>query len=289
MSEIQSVLMTWYDQNARDLPWRTENRTPWGVLVSEIMLAQTPVSRVEPIWTQWMKRWPTPADLARADPAQVIRAWDRLGYPRRALWLHEAARTCVDRFGGNVPETYDELRALKGVGDYTASAVLAFAYGQRAIVLDTNVRRVLARLWLGAQAPKPHITTAERMLAEEKVPIDDRTAARWSIAVMEFGALICTATNPQCDSCPVQTSCAWNNAGRPAGPARKSQKFTGTDRQVRGKLMAVLRATSEPVPRSTLDLVWPDAIQRERALDGLVADGLVDPISHNHFALPTNK
>ena len=289
MSEIQSVLIDWYGQNARDLPWRTENRSPWGVVVSAIMLAQTPVSRVEPIWTRWMKRWPTPADLAEADPAEVIRAWDRLGYPRRALWLHEAARTCVDQFAGEVPATYDELRALKGVGDYTASAVLAFAFGQRSIVLDTNVRRVLARIWHGAESPKPHITAAERTLADDQAPTDDETAAQWAIAVMEFGALICTAVNPQCDACPVQASCSWNIAGRPAGPARKTQKFTGTDRQVRGKLMAVLRAATEPVPRATLDLVWPDAIQRDRALDGLVADGLVDPVSRDHFALPTNK
>ncbi len=287
MTDIQSILIDWYRQNARDLPWRAADRTAWGVLVSEMMLAQTPVSRVEPVWTDWMQRWPSPAEMARAEPAEVIRRWDRLGYPRRALWLHEAAKTCVNRFSGQVPSTYDDLRSLTGVGDYTASAVIAFAYGRRAVVLDTNVRRVLARIWRGSPGPKPHLTATERQMAAELVPEDDPTAASWAISVMEFGALTCTAINPRCDECPVQSHCNWDRAGRPSGPARKTQKFAGTDRQVRGKLMAVLRTAHEPVPRAQLDLVWPDAIQRQRALDSLVADGLVDPVHDEHFSLPT--
>ena len=290
MSTVQDTVIRWYHQHARELAWRSPDRTPWGVLVCEIMLQQTPVARVEPAWQEWMTRWPTPTDLANDQPAEAIRRWDRLGYPRRALWLHQAATRCVEQFEGRVPDTYEDLRSLPGVGDYTASAVLAFAYGRRAVVLDTNVRRTLGRMWAGEQFPAPSITASERTLAESIVPADDQTAAQWSIAVMELGALICTATKPACELCPVRTECTWTIAGQPPydGPPRKTQKFTGTDRQVRGKIMAVLRRSDEPVHRSEIDLVWADAIQRNRALDALVADGLVDPIDELHFTLPSS-
>jgi A/G-specific adenine glycosylase len=289
MNAVQTRVIDWYHQNARELPWRSPDRTPWGVLVSEIMLAQTPVARVEPAWVDWMRRWPVPAALAADQPAAAIRHWDRLGYPRRALWLHQSAVVCVERFDGEVPQTYEELRALPGVGDYTASAVLAFAYGRRSVVLDTNVRRVLARIWAGSQYPAASITSAERAMADACVPADDETAAQWSVAAMELGALICTSASPRCGECPVQDACAWNLAGKPAydGPPRKTQKFAGTDRQVRGKLMAALRQSTTPVTKGELDLVWPDAIQRERALDALIADGLVDPVDDDRFTLPT--
>ena len=291
MKTTQTCVIDWFNAHARDLPWRAPDRTPWGVLVSEIMLAQTPVARVEPAWRDWMQRWPTPADLASDQPAEAIRRWDRLGYPRRALWLHQSANACVEHFNGEVPATYDELRTLPGVGDYTASAVMSFAYGKRAVVLDTNVRRVLARMRAGSQFQSPSITASERSLAEQCTPADDATAAQWSAAAMELGALICTATTPACGDCPVSNACAWNLAGQPAydGPARKTQKFTGTDRQVRGKLMAVIRSSHAPVSRAQLDLVWPDAIQRERALDALIADGLVDPVEQDRFSLPATK
>jgi A/G-specific adenine glycosylase len=258
------------------------------VLVSEVMLQQTPVDRVVPAWEAWVARWPTPAALA-ADPAgEAVRMWGRLGYPRRALRLHAAAVDCVARFEGRVPSAYEDLRSLPGVGDYTAAAVLAFAYGRRAVVLDTNVRRVLARLLDGAALPRPSVTVAERAGAEAVLPRDDATAATWSVAVMELGALVCTASSPWCDVCPVSAQCAWLAAGRPAydGPERKVQRFAGTDRQVRGRLMAVLRDSHAPVGRAALDAVWPDEIQRERALDALVSDGLVDPRPDGTYALP---
>src|SRR5659263_416701 len=125
----------WYAGHARALPWRDPECSPWGVLVSEVMLQQTPVSRVEPVWRSWLESWPTPAGLAAASPADALRAWGRLGYPRRALRLIECARMVVNRHGGDVPRGYDELTALPGVGDYTASAVLAFGFGERAVVL----------------------------------------------------------------------------------------------------------------------------------------------------------
>ena len=287
-SPLHEPLLAWYAATARDLPWRGPGCDAWGVLVSEVMLQQTPVDRVVPAWEAWLARWPTPAALAADSPGEAVRLWGRLGYPRRALRLHAAATDCVARFEGRVPSSYEDLRSLPGVGDYTAAAVLAFAYGRRAVVLDTNVRRVLARLLDGEALARPSVTVAERAGAETVLPDDDATAATWSVAVMELGALVCTATSPTCGTCPVSAQCAWIAAGRPAydGPERKVQRFAGTDRQVRGRLMAVLREADGPVPKSDLDAVWADEIQRERALDALVADGLADPRDDGTYALP---
>jgi A/G-specific adenine glycosylase len=197
----------------------------------------------------------------------------------------------VDRHDGRVPEDEVDLRALPGVGEYTAAAVLAFAFGRRSVVLDTNVRRVLARLVDGQELPPPSLTAGERSRAEALVPADDAGAARWSAAVMELGALVCTAASPRCAACPVSGMCAWVVAGRPAyaGPPRRVQRFAGTDRQVRGRIMAVLRASEGPVPRSAIEAAWEDGIQRERALDGLVADGLVALVGEDGFGLPTGS
>lgn len=273
-------LLAWFDEHARDLPWRAPDRTPWGVLVSEVMLQQTPVSRVEPAWRAWLARWPAPADLAAASPADVLRAWDRLGYPRRALALHACARAIVERHGGRVPDDEAALRALPGVGAYTAAAVRAFAFGRRAVVLDTNVRRVLARLD-GSALPPPAQTAAEVARADERTPADDAAAARWSLAVMELGALVCTARAPRCDACPLASSCAWLAAGRPPDEhahRRRTQRWAGTDRQVRGRVMALLREASGPVPAERIAAVWPDREQLDRCLAALVADGLVVPL-----------
>jgi A/G-specific adenine glycosylase len=287
-SPLHRPLLDWYAVHARDLPWRGGSVTPWGVLVSEVMLQQTPVARVVPAWVAWMARWPDPAALAAEPAGEAVRQWARLGYPRRALRLHAAASACVERFGGGVPSTYDELRSLPGVGDYTAAAVLAFAYARRAVVLDTNVRRVLARAVAGHALPRPAVTRAERELADSVLPDTDEVAARWSVAVMELGALVCTSADPACDRCPLTARCAWLAAGRPAydGPAHPVQRFAGTDRQVRGLLLSVLRDSDGPVPKARLDAVWADDVQRERALDSLVADGLLDPVGDGLFRLP---
>ncbi|MGW6130272.1 A/G-specific adenine glycosylase [Cellulomonas sp. NPDC055163] len=276
-------VLEWFAENARDLPWRAPDRTPWGVLVSEVMLQQTPVVRVEPAWRAWMSAWPEPADLAAASTADVLRAWDRLGYPRRALRLQECARTVVTRHGGVVPIGEAELLALPGVGSYTAAAVRAFAYGRRSVVLDTNVRRVLARTAAGAALPGPSQTVAEVRLAESLVPADDATAARWAAASMELGALVCTARGPRCDTCPVADLCVWRAAGYPPdvhASRRRTQGFAGTDRQVRGRVMALLRSALEPVPLEEVEAVWPDRTQLARCVDGLVADGLVTAVEH---------
>lgn len=286
---MHDAVLSWYTANARDLPWRAPDRTPWGVLVSEIMLQQTPVVRVQPVWHEWMHRWPRPADLAAEEPGEAIRAWGRLGYPRRALRLHAAAGAIVDRHGGVVPAAYEQLIALPGIGDYTAAAVASFAFGARHAVLDTNVRRVLARAVTGTQYPPTAPTAAERRMALELLP-GPETAPRWAAAVMELGALICTARSPRCSSCPVATACAWRLAGSPPddGPPRKGQAWHGTDRQVRGRIMAVLRESAGPVHKRQFDATWAEPVQRERALDGLVADGLVEPLDGELFRLPVS-
>jgi A/G-specific adenine glycosylase len=276
---------SWYRANARDLPWRRPDASAWGVVVSEFMLQQTPVARVLPVWELWMQRWPSPAALTAAAAGDAVRAWGRLGYPRRALRLHATASAIVERHGGAVPSSYDELRALPGVGDYTAAAVAAFAFGARTAVLDTNVRRVYRRVFEGCDDMPASPTTAERAAALARVPRS--LPAEFSAAVMELGATMCTSRAPGCDRCPVADGCAWLAAGRPAARTpRRGQRYDGTDRQARGRLLAVLRDRHEPVPAADLDLAWPDRLQRARALDGLVADGLVEPLADGWFRLP---
>lgn len=278
-----AAVLAWFDVNRRDLPWR-RHPSPWGVLVSEVMLAQTPVARVAPVWASWLQRWPTPADLAAEPPAEVIRAWGRLGYPRRALRLHAAAQVIVAEYGGEVPRDYAALRALPGVGDYTAAAVVSFAFGGRACVLDVNVRRLYTRLFDGAAAPPSHVTAAERARAEALVPAEQ--PARWAAATMELGQLVCTARSPDCPACPLADYCSWLARGRPGLGERttKPQAYYGTDRHVRGLIVAHLHAG--PATRVALDALWPNPIQVARALDSLVADGLVDPVTDATFALP---
>jgi A/G-specific adenine glycosylase len=243
---------------------------------------------VEPIWHEWMQRWPTPGDLAAAAPGEAVRAWGRLGYPRRALRLHEAATAMVERHGGEVPATPEELLALPGVGAYTAAAVSCFAFGIPEVVVDTNVRRVLARTLEGKAFPNATLNRAETLLATESMPVDRDAATTWNVAVMELGALVCTSRSPACARCPITESCAWQRDGRPpaTGPARPGQRYAGTDRQCRGRLLAVLRDATGPVSKPALDAVWSDAVQRERALDGLVADGLVEPLDGERYTLP---
>jgi A/G-specific adenine glycosylase len=280
-------VVSWYAASARDLPWRRPGTSPWAILVSEIMLQQTPVARVRPAHAAWMARWPTPAALAGATAADAVRQWDRLGYPRRALWLHGIARALVSQHGGQVPASAEVLVTLPGIGPYTAAAVATFAFGQRHAVLDVNVRRVLARLVAGAAQPPAAPSAAERRLAQALLPDEPAAAARWSVAVMELGALVCTSSRPDCPACPVSASCAWRAAGQPPAAARKaSQGYEGTDRQCRGRLLAVLRAADGPVPGPALDAVWHDTGQRARALAALVADGLVTSRADGSFALP---
>ena len=288
MNNLHGPVLAWYDEHARDLPWRSPGASAWSVMVSEFMLQQTPVARVLPVHEAWLRRWPTPADLAAEPAGEAVRAWGRLGYPRRALRLHAAATAIVERHAGQVPSSYDDLLALPGIGDYTAAAIATFAHGRRHVVLDTNVRRVLARVATGVELPAASVTKGERALAADLLPADEPTAATWSVAVMELGALVCTAARPRCEACPVEGLCAWRLAGRPAydGPPRKVQTWAGTDRQCRGRLLAVVRDAEGEVSQAQLDAAWNDDVQRARSLAGLVDDGLVVRTPRGSYALP---
>ena len=281
------VLLDWYAAAARDLPWRVPGISPWAIMVSEVMLQQTPVARVLPVWTTWMDRWPDPGALAGATPADALRSWGRLGYPRRALRLRAAAGQILTRFDGSVPATVEELESLPGIGVYTARAVAAFAFGARTPVVDTNVARVLARAVHGRARAGPSVSHADRAGLESLLPTVPARAAAFSVAVMELGALVCTAVAPACTTCPIRADCAWQRAGRPAydGPRRAPQRFEGTDRQVRGLLLDVLRGTSEPVELNEFAGACSDDGQRSRALDSLLVDGLVEQLADGRFVL----
>jgi A/G-specific adenine glycosylase len=285
---VHRCVTDWYASNARDLPWRRRDAGPWAVLVSEVMLQQTPVARVLPVYDAWMQRWPTPGALAGDSVGEALRMWGRLGYPRRARRLWQAACAINARFDGRLPTDEAELLTLPGVGEYTAAAVAAFAYRQRTAVLDTNVRRVLARLVDGAQFAPAGLSAAERQTARDLLPDSAEEAATWSVAVMELGALTCAARRPRCADCPVRHLCRWRALGYPASelPPRRSQAYEGTDRQCRGSILAALRASDGPVSADELRTVWTQAAQRERALASLIDDGLVVEGGEGTMALP---
>lgn len=279
-SELIDRLIEWYAEHARPLPWRDRGVSAWAILVSEFMLQQTQVSRVIPRWEAWLKRWPTPAALAADEPGEAVRLWDRLGYPRRALWLHRAACEITERHGGEVPKDVDALLALTGIGPYTARAVATFAFGEHHPVVDTNTRRVLARLVHGrAAAGLPRSSDLDDMAA--LLPAAADRAAILNAAAMELGATVCTARGPACEACPVATWCEWRGAGYPANAPtkrRRQARFEGSDRQARGKILALLRETSTPVPsQAAVNAAAPgtDPEQPRRAFDSLIADGLV--------------
>lgn len=275
--DIGERVADWYAAGHRDLPWRRPGFTAWGTLVSEFMLQQTPVARVIPALERWLNRWPTPADLARVPPGDAVRAWARLGYPRRALALHAAATVIAERHANEVPSDVEALLALPGVGPYTARAVAAFAYGVRTPVVDTNVRRVLARAVRGQAAPGPARTTVDLAEMDAVLPTDPERARLTNAGTMELGQTICTARAPRCDDCPVRELCAWRAAGYPAydGPrAAVQKKYEGSDRQVRGLVLRELRASDTPVPQAVIARLWPDDAQLRRAVDGLLRDGL---------------
>ncbi|NNC13270.1 A/G-specific adenine glycosylase [Planctomonas sp. JC2975] len=277
-AELTRSLNAWFRLEARDLPWRRPGFGAWGILVSEVMLQQTPVVRVIPRLREWLDRWPTPADLAATPQSEAIRAWAGLGYPRRALRLHACATAITESHGGVVPRDVDALLALPGIGDYTARAVAAFAYGERHPVVDTNVRRVLARCVDGQGEPAPPNARRDLAAMDAVLPADPSEARVFNAAAMELGAVVCTARSPRCDACPVADLCAWRGAGAPAylGARRAVQKrYEGSDRQARGILLRALGSARRPLSTEELEPLWPEATQRDRALSGLLSDGLV--------------
>lgn len=276
--DLGKRIADWYAAGHRDLPWRRPGFTAWGTLVSEFMLQQTPVARVIPALERWLTRWPTPADLASVPPGEAVRAWERLGYPRRALNLHGAATAITERHGNVVPRSVDELLALPGVGPYTARAVAAFAYGVRTPVVDTNVRRVLARALRAQGEAGPARTNADLAEMDALLPAEHERARLVNAGTMELGQTVCVARAPRCDVCPIADACAWRAAGYPAyvgtrAPVQK--KYEGSDRQVRGLVLRELRASDIPVPTAVLAGLWPDAVQLTRAIEGLLRDGLI--------------
>lgn len=278
MQDLAAPLADWYAAHARDLPWRRPGFGAWGTLVSEFMLQQTPVARVIPHLQAWLARWPTPTDLAAEAPAEAVRQWANLGYPRRALWLHRAAVEIRDRHDGVVPRDVGALLALSGIGDYTARAVAVFAYGDRHPVVDTNTRRVLARAVEGrAQPGPPSRRDLERMTAI--LPDDIDGSAVVNAAAMELGAVMCTARSPRCHACPIADVCAWRAAGYPPSPdlRRRQARYEGSDRHARGAVLRALRdAAPRPIPLEEVVADWADAAQRDRAIDSLIADGLAE-------------
>ncbi|MGV8859437.1 A/G-specific adenine glycosylase [Rhodoglobus sp.] len=282
---LSRLIREWFVENGRELPWRQDGYGAWGILVSEIMLQQTPVIRVIPRLEQWLERWPTPAALASAPPGDAVRAWERLGYPRRALNLHAAATAITEHHGGIVPEDVPTLMALPGIGDYTARAVAAFAYGHRHPVVDTNVRRVIARAVRGQGEAGPPSTKRDLAAMEELLPAERDAARATNAAVMELGAIVCTARKPLCDECPIREHCQWRAAGYPLyeGKRQATQKrFEGSDRQVRGLILAELRASDVPVTAEEIAQVWPESVQRDRAIAGLLADGLAVKVGSDY-------
>ncbi len=286
---MQREVMEWFEANGRDLPWRVPGFTPWGTLVSEFMLQQTPVSRVIPKLEAWLERWPTPAALAADSPGEAVRAWDKLGYPRRALWLHACAVAIVERFNGQVPSDVDALLSLPGIGPYTARAVAVFAYGAHEPVVDTNIRRVIARhdkglADQGAPREKQDLADMAALLP------DTGDSPRFNQAVMELGAIVCTSKKPACDACPIASTCAWRGAGCPtvtASAKPKQKKYEGSDRQARGAILAILRDQAGPVGHDEISQSWADATQLGRAIAGLLSDGLIELVDDDKYQLPS--
>ena len=283
-TQALDALTSWYRANGRDLPMRAPDVSPWAALVFEVMSQQTPIPRVQPVWERWMARWPEPADLAGAAPAEVLIEWDRLGYPSRALRLQQTAAAIAARPGGRVPAELEELLALPGVGPYTAAAVASFCYHRRVAVLDTNVRRVISRVLDGVEfAPSGSPSRPERERAESLLPADGAASALFNVALMEFGALVCKQRGPLCDQCPISADCAWFGAGRPPAEVRpRGQSWAGTDRQARGRVMAALRrahaqgrGVSGAQALEAATRPGADSAQARRVILSLINDGLV--------------
>ena len=274
----QRSVLNWWDRHRRDLPWR-DTRDPWAVLIAEIMAQQTQVNRVVPRWHEFLERWPTPAALAATPLAEVLRAWQGLGYPRRAANLHRSAQAVVadPELGGSLPDTLEGLLALPGIGPYTARAVLAFAHEADVGVVDTNTGRILARVGgqrLGARAAQ--------VAADSWMPPGEGWA--WNQAMLDVGALLCRPV-PRCDECPLATTCSWaldgwpdpDPAAKSAGVSVRQAPYRGSMREVRGRVLDVLAeggATADEVIASSVRALAPSAAHHAEPLDVRVVEAL---------------
>ena len=280
MSSLEKPILNWFKKNKRDLPWR--DTSPWGVMVSEYMLQQTPVNRVLPKWNEWMQRWPTPKDLAKATPAQVITAWGRLGYPRRALRLHAAAQIIAEDFNNKVPEDQETLQLLPGIGEYTAAAIAAFAFEQRSLVMDVNIRRLLVRAIDGEEHPKPTATAREKARQPRDI-CQPRTLTYGLLQQWSLAHLFAHQRIPSCELCPIISQCQWRKNGYPKTDlVRKSQDWHGTDRKCRGTIVQALRE-NESLTESAIKKLWPEESQVEKALKTLSDDLLIQRLPRNQL------
>jgi A/G-specific adenine glycosylase len=296
---VHSYLLQWYASEHRDLPWRSTH-DPYAILVSEMMLQQTQVQRVLPKYEQFLTAFPTLADLAAASTADVISAWVPLGYNMRAVRLQSIARQVMNEFDGNIPDTIEELLKLKGIGRYTAGAIACFAYKKQVAMVDTNIHRVLHRIFLGMDLSKPRLTGDQRLTFAEQV-LPEGKAYDWNQALMDLGATICTSANPQCFRCPLQEACkTYAEMSQyslfPSGTvmrqlrmvaekkeAYQKQPFTSTNRYFRGRIVDHLCSLPEGqrVPLTELgpkikqefeegDMIWLQQLVEKLAKDGLV-------------------
>src|SRR5437667_8406485 len=297
--QVQSQMLQWYSLEHRDLPWRSTH-DPYAILVSEIMLQQTQVHRVLPKYKQFLATFPTLADLAAAPTADVISAWAPLGYNMRAIRLQSIARQVIAEYGGRIPDTIEALLQLKGVGRYTAGAIACFAYKNQVATVDTNINRVLHRIFLGLEYPEPKLNNDQILLLAEQV-LPDGKAYDWNQALMDLGATICTSSNPQCSRCPLQDVCKTYaemsqyslfpsatvlrqlRSVAEKKEAYQKQPFTSTNRYFRGRIVDHLCSLPEGqrVPLTLLgpkikqefqeeDLTWPQQLVEKLAKDGLV-------------------
>jgi len=280
---LVNALLVWGAPRLRDLPWR-RTRTPWNILVSEVMLQQTSVERVLPKYEVFLERFPQPDALASSALGDALSVWSGLGYPRRCRNLHVTAQLIVSDHNGQVPSSLEELLSLPGIGPYTARAVQCFAHGKDVGVVDVNVSRVLSRI--------QGVAMSARLLqqcADEWVPLD--CAWEWNQVLMDFGAQHCTARAPQCPSCPVYSLCRWKGIGddpalMSAGASKPQLRFSGSDRQARGRAMkAVLHGMSNPAEIIDAMQLSQDQDRAMRLLHHLVDEGLLQQ-QGSRFNLP---
>ena len=278
LGRVRSLILSWYDEHGSDFPWRSAG-DPYLALVAAVCSQQTQMSRVLPLYERWVRAFPTIAGAAAATRARALRVWGGAGYPRRALYLRDAARICVREHGGALPRDHEALLALPGVGPFTAAIVRCFGFHEDAVAIDTNVVRVVGRLVLGelqpAHAPPAAIAQAAGRL------LRPGTAARWNPALMEYGATVCTP-RPRCGQCVVARLCAARPrfaAGETAAPMRAQPRFEGSDRQLRGRILRRLRDRRGALRRRALvdGLAAGGPAERARVrtlLDALCAEGL---------------
>jgi A/G-specific adenine glycosylase len=270
---IRRAVLAWYRPRPHDYPWRSDSPDPYAVLVSEVMLQQTQAARVAPAYRTFLERFPDVRALASAGRAELLRTWGGLGYPRRALALREAARSIVGEHGGEVPRDPEVLRGLPGVGPYTAAAVASIAFGVAVAAVDTNVRRITARVLYGAE---PDDLPAPLLVAGANALVDPRSPGEWNQAAMDLGRFVCRPV-PRCDTCPVAARCRAVAEGGPRQrSARRRPAFDGSMRQARGRVLAALRDGDGPIPLGALaDATGLPADRARTAASALAADGIV--------------